>query len=603
MNLAAIFHKATDSYIYPLDREKICLRLFTSQDISRVELFYWERSNSDPTQVKRKVMTNYLNDKEHKCFQANIQFAPLASYLRYCFMVSSSDETVYFSANGFVNCFDLALVTESKNYFEFLWPNSLDFVNYSVPSWASEQVYYQIFPERFYNGNSQLSPKTVVKWGSKPSRSNFMGGDLVGIDSKLDYISNLGCTCLYLTPIFKAFSNHKYDTIDYFTIDPEFGTQADFRRLVEHAHELGIKIILDAVFNHCGYEFPYFQDVLKNGAASPYANWFTAYTYPLTSEPLNYDCVGHYKYMPKFNHANLDVQNYLIRVALYWCREFKIDGWRFDVADELPITFIDKLSQALKAENAELLLLGETWSDATELLSGKRLDSAMNYVFRDAVTAWLAKRTLTAVEFDERINKMLMLYPYEICLRMYNLIDSHDTERFLYQSDNNVTCLRLAVFLQMTLPGCPAIFYGDELEVSGANDPDCRQAMPWNRYEKENVTFNWYKQLISLYKNNLALMRGDFKTVYCSEEANCYAFLRSYADEALLCLINASEQSSKFKLELDNYKQTRPILTADAETGEIRVTSLAEEAVTDVKTGVLLCEMPANSVKVISLER
>ena len=307
-----------------------------------------------------------------------------------------------------------------------------------------------------------------------------MGGDLAGITQQLDYIQSLGVTCLYLTPIFRAPSNHKYDTADYFEIDPAFGTKDDLRRLVDGVHARGMRIILDGVFNHCGYWWDKFQDVVKNGKASPYRSWFFIHSYPVDAERQNYDCVGHYKWMPKLNLADPDARDYFFSVGRYWLEEFGIDGWRLDVADELPTAFLEAFAAAMRACKPDCILLGETWGDAGRLVSANRLDSAMNYLFRDAAAAWLAKDALSASEFGCRLNRALALYPNETNLRMYNLLDSHDTARFLYEAGGDKARLRLAAALQMTFPGSPAIFYGDEVGLSGPNDPGCRMAMQWD---------------------------------------------------------------------------------------------------------------------------
>lgn len=191
--------------------------------------------------------------------------------------------------------------------------------------------------------------------------------------------------------------------------------------------------------------------------------------------------------MPKLNLANEAVQNYFTEVGLYWIREFGIDGWRLDVADEMPTKFLEHFAATVKEKYPDALLLGETWRDADRLVSGNRLDCAMNYLFKDAVTDWIAKDKISVSTFDQRINRMLSLYPQETNLRMYNPLDSHDTARFLFSCGNDIARLRLGVALQMTLPGCPAIFYGDEIGITGDNDPLCRQAMQWDMHSHEII--------------------------------------------------------------------------------------------------------------------
>ena len=202
--------------------------------------------------------------------------------------MESDQGTVWYGSRGF----ETSEPGMQENFFEFLWPNPTDCDQ--APAWAKDQIYYQIFPERFFNGDPSITPANSVPWGAAPTRENFMGGDLRGIIEKLDYIQALGVTCIYLTPIFKAPSNHKYDTVDYYEIDPAFGTKEDLRELVAEIHRRGMRLLLDGVFNHCGFYWPYFQDVIAKGKQSDYCDWFFPHSFPVTTEPCNYDCVGHY---------------------------------------------------------------------------------------------------------------------------------------------------------------------------------------------------------------------------------------------------------------------------------------------------------------------
>ena len=343
MNQAAIIHRPTSDYIYPSSRNTLELQLITARaDADEVELWYWMRYETDPAKIRRQRLHVSLQDALHDYYRTTVCTGQIAAYTRYCFRLRAGTDELWLGANGLQE-------TEphmNGNFFEFLWPNPTD--GFSAPAWRSRQVYYQIFPERFKNGDLSLTPPSAEDWGSAPTRENFMGGDLAGITQQLDYIQSLGVTCLYLTPIFRAPSNHKYDTVDYFEIDPAFGTKADLRRLVDGVHARGMRIILDGVFNHCGYWWDKFQDVVKNGKASPYRSWFFIHSYPVDAERQNYDCVGHYKWMPKLNLANPDARDYFLSVGRYWLEEFGIDGWRLDVADELPTAFLEAFAAAMR---------------------------------------------------------------------------------------------------------------------------------------------------------------------------------------------------------------------------------------------------------------
>ena len=335
--------------------------------------------------------------------------------------------------------------------------------------------------------------------------------------------------------------------MDYFDIDPAFGTKDDLAELVRSAHKLGLRVLLDGVFNHCGYYWPPFQDVVRNGESSGYASWFFPQSFPVNEKLENYDCVGHYKWMPKINLADAGARDYFITVGKYWIRNFHIDGWRLDVADEAPTQFWEHFSDAIKKENPEALLLGEAWADAHRLLAPDRLDSAMNYLFRDAAADWLAKDRISPAELDHRLNRMLSLYPWETALRLYNPLDSHDTERFRWLCRDKRRHA-LAAALQMTFPGCPAVFYGDEVGLSGGNDPDCRLAMEWDEEKQNKELLALYRKLIGIRRESPSLLRGDFRACLCDDVSNVYAFRRTCGEDESLVVLNAGSEPVKTKI-------------------------------------------------------
>ena len=543
MNFAAISHRTTENYIYPVGRNKLVISLSGARDdLKKVSLVFWPRYATDRSQRRIVVMDRSLRDRFLDYFRATIFIDGISAYTRYVFLLENEKESIWFGKNGFEK------EDNEENFFEFLWPNTTD--GYRAPKWAERQIYYQIFPERFRNGDSSLTPENAVAWGSPPTRENFMGGDLKGILEKLDYIQSLGITCIYLTPIFKATSNHKYDTTDYFDIDPAFGTKEDLLQLVKHAHSRQIRILLDGVFNHCGYYWPQFQDVVKKGRQSKYKDWFFPHSFPVHERLQNYDCVGHYKCMPKINLINEEAKAYFISVGRYWIENFNIDGWRLDVADEVPTEFWEDFSEAIKASRPDALLLGETWGDAGKLVSINRLDTAMNYLFRDAAVDWLANGKIGPTELDHRLNRMLALYQDEVAKRLYNPLDSHDTARFRWLCADK-RAHELAVALQMTIPGCPAVFYGDEIGLEGGNDPECRLAMEWDESKQNRELFAWYQKLIEIRKNSESLISGDFRSLVCDDESNVYGFQRSTENETSIVLMNAGAKTYRKTIKAD----------------------------------------------------
>lgn len=595
MDLSSIVHRPNKEYIYPRSRDTLALQIYTAAaDVDRITLLYWERYETRPEMIQRKDIPLTYRDHYRDCYRTEITNHHIAAYIRYCFEIHAGGEVRWLGRYGF----DDHAPDMSGNCYEFLWPNAAD--GFRIPEWGSSQIYYQIFPERFCNGDDSLTPVGAADWGSLPTRENYMGGDLQGIVDRLDYLADLGVTCLYLTPIFKAGSNHKYDTIDYYEIDPQFGTKETLRQLVQEAHVRGLRIVLDGVFNHCGYYCGLFQNVVEAGATSEYKDWFYIHSYPITLEPCNYDCVGHYKWMPKINLSNEEAARYFIDVGLYWIREFGIDGWRLDVADEVSTTFLERFSAEIKRLKADAILIGETWGDADRLVSGNRLDSAMNYLFKDAVTDWIAKGEITAGEFDHRINRMYSLYPDEVNRVMYNLLDSHDTARFLYDCGNDKVRLRLAVALQMTFLGCPAIYYGDEIGISGANDPLCRKAMQWDANEQDNDLRAWYRYYISLRKSTVALQEGSFRTAYISDENQIYAYYRETELERVLVVLNVGGQDAAVQIPLPASHGVWEMISRCRAADN---TTMTQQGSLTKYTGRIDGEMPAYSVTIFKNKR
>lgn len=555
MNQAAIFHRTTREFILPVSRKDLFIRLTAARsDIRECRIVFWKRNQTDIASIRFKNMKVAYRDAVRDDFRTVISFPEPVHYIKYYFeLVDFADNICFLSENGFSDEKPL------DGFFEFLYTNSADV--FSVPDWAKGIVYYQIFPDRFYRSKDAPESSNLVRWDSIPEQNNYFGGDLRGIIEKFDYLKALGVECIYLTPIFKAEFNHKYATTDYFTVDPAFGTLSDLQDLVKLAHSNGMKIILDGVFNHVARSFPQFSDLLTQGEISSYKEWFYPSGFPLTTDPLNYECVGDYPYMPKLRTAHPDVRDFILSVMIFWIEQTGIDGWRLDVADEMEMSTLQTIRMVLKERYPDVLLLGETWGDAFRLVgNGDQMDSAMNYLFRNAVLDWIAKGKIRATDFDQRINHLLSKYNDLTNSVMYNLIGSHDTARFLSEAGDNKNKLKLAAAFQMTFCGSPAVYYGDEIGMKGENDPGCRAGMIWDQKSQDQDLFRWYRRFIELRKTHPALRKGTFRSNFCDDEKNIYGFIRQTADETLFILMNNSENYSEVIL---------PVLDREADYREL----------------------------------
>jgi cyclomaltodextrinase len=446
-----------------------------------------------------------------------------------------------------------------------------------TPDWVKHAVFYQIFPERFANGDKTNDPANIQPWDASPTLHNLMGGDLQGIIDKLDYLQELGVTALYLNPIFQATTSHKYNTLDYYKIDPHFGTLETFHRLVEGLHSRGMKLILDAVFNHCGRGFFAFHDIIENGSHSPYLNWFHVSRFPIhpyeSRYPANYKTWWDFRELPKFNTDNPAVRQYLLGVARYWIEQ-GADGWRLDVPNEIDDhDFWREFRQVVKQANPEAYIVGEIWTDGSPWLQGDQFDAVMNYLFRDLCTDFFATYKTRAGEFGAGIDRLITLYHPEVTYAQFNLLGSHDTMRFMTAAMEAGQWaeerVKLAVLMKMTFPGPPCIYYGDEVGVEGGKDPDCRRTFPWDKPETWNHTLrDCTKQYVALRHAHPALRTGHFTTLLSDSDMNVYACARWNDDEQLVIIFNNSPTTWVLDLPLaESLASTGQFI--DVESGEV----------------------------------
>jgi cyclomaltodextrinase / maltogenic alpha-amylase / neopullulanase len=434
-----------------------------------------------------------------------------------------------------------------------------------APAWVRDAVFYQVFPDRFAASARVPKPGPMERWDAPPTAHGFKGGDLLGIVERLDELADLGVTALYLTPVFASASNHRYHTYDYLAVDPLLGGTPALRELVDALHGRGMRIVLDGVFNHTGRGFWPFHHVVENGLGSPYAEWFHLdrerlaaghglQPYPERSarlsdhaadpeahrrgvasqRQLGYRAWWDLPALPKLNTDHPPVREFLWSVAEHWLL-FGIDGWRLDVPAEIDApAFWQEFRRRCRAVNPEAYLVGEIWDVAPEWLAGDRFDALMNYPLLEAVLSFIAGPSLDrrlvgehhelgrhvtptgAAGFAQRLVDLLGAYPPATVAVQLNLLSSHDMPRFRSLVSGDAAAVRLAWLLQMSLPGAPCIYYGDEVGMEGGNDPDCRRAFPTGATGRDEELRTTLRGLVAARRAHPAL-RSDRVVVVAAD--------------------------------------------------------------------------------------
>ena len=446
--------------------------------------------------------------------------------IAYYFELQNGVETLFY----YGDCYEMAGTPTRADYFQLPFNHRAD--RFAAPAWTRDAVVYNIFPDSFAAGK-RLAPN-----GAPPCR----GGTVRGVTENLDYIASLGFNCIYLNPIFAARSYHRYDTLDYYRIDPHMGAEDDLRDLVRRAHALGIRVILDGVFNHVSSDHPFFRDVLENGRASRYYSCFYALPetprLPAAGELPGYTCFSYVADMPKTNTADPFLRQYFCDVGAYWVRKFDVDGWRLDVANEMDDGFLRAFREAVKREKPDALVIGEVWENAAHFVNHGMMDGAMNYDFRRFCRQFFAEGSIDAAEFDLRLSSLLTRYPRQMLSAQLNLLDSHDVSRFLTLCGGDRARMEQAVLFQMSFPGMPCVFYGDEKGLEGASENEYRRPMDFGRADGLEEA---YRRMIALRKEHPALRHGDFQTVLA--QGALFLCRRSAAEESLLLCWNAGGEA------------------------------------------------------------
>ena len=552
------------------------IRIHTQTDIANVWLFL-EDPNLRPMQLKCLAQTS-----RYKFWEIQVKFN--LENVKFSFGATTDKKlNIYYGTSGIAN-----FISPSEKWFY----SEENFKRHIVPDWVYGGVMYQIFPERFNYSDTNSLFEEKVEWGSTPKRLEFQGGDLYGIIDKLDYIKNLNVNILYLNPIFLSGSTHRYDTWDHFKVDPKLGGEKALEKLIDELHARNMKIIFDTSLNHVHPKHFAFQDIIKNGEKSKYKDWFTIYEYPVhlkyrphlyentykvgwdgnekeykqylektfleTEIPVkNIDDDGpivepSYKSwwgvpdMPKINYSCEDARKWALDVTAFWINNFNIDGWRMDVAKEIDLLFWKDFRKTAKDSNQNVLLFSEIFGDTSQWLQGDMFDGTMNYSFRESMVDYFATKRMSISEFSDSLANLYFMYSFKALSSCQNLLSSHDVKRFLNRC-SDVSSIYGPIFMQATFPGIAGIYYGDEIGLNGGNEPNNREAFPWNDEGTWDLNLqNYIREIMDIKSSNNILKYGNFQLLPNQNDA--IVFRRTLRDKSLLCIFNRSEHQKNIKI-------------------------------------------------------
>ena len=581
-------------------------RVHTEKNISKLWLLL-EDEDFRPVELRK-----YAETDRFVFWGVQVEFR--ANVAKFSFAATTEDNlNLYLGTSGIAN-----FISPSEKW---IYDSSI-YQRHSIPDWVYGSVMYQVFPERFANGRSEINPENTVEWGSVPTRLDFQGGDLYGVIDKLDHIESLGVNILYLNPIFLSGSTHKYDSWDHFKVDPTLGGDDGLRDLISNCHDRNIKVILDCSLNHVHPRHFAFQDIVKNGENSEYKNWFTIFDYPVrlihrphlyantykvgwdgneeeykrylektfdeTKVPVevrdddgpivepSYKAWWGVPDMPKVNFESKEARQWALDVTKHWIENFDIDGWRMDVAKELDFSFWKEFRDIAHKANKDTLLISEIFGDTSQWLQGDRFDGTMNYSFREAMTDYFATKRINNKEFADSLANLYSMYSFEALSSCQNLLSSHDVKRFLNRCGNEEDGILGAIFLQATFPGIAGIYYGDEIGLGGADDPFNREPFPWHSEESWNSTIlDYTKKLMNIKKSSSIFKYGRFELLDDNEQF--VAFRRILKDESMLCIINRTKSNDDFNI-ISNAHSVNVIhgdCAANLDQGMIRITNNA----------------------------
>ena len=548
MEFTGVYHKTSEQMSYALNDKELVVNLKTGYDVKQVFIIHGDPydagilgGNEKWNGTREEIV--YKKRLSHQIWWTTTLVPPYKR-CKYYFELRTDSEVWYYFEDGFLTEEQVNMEGRLLQYFIVPWMNPAD-VN-RTPVWVNDTVWYQIFPDRFCNGRVDNDGEDVLPWQTGPvKRTEKYGGDLEGIRQRLPYLEKLGVTGIYLNPIMEAETNHKYDTKDYTKIDPAFGDDETMKRLVTEAHGRGIRVMVDAVFNHCGRKFAPWLDVQEKGRESQYADWFMVQDWTDIRRHENTRDGRFYSFafadwMPKLNTNNEEVIRYFCGVCEEWIRKYDIDGIRFDVGNEVSHYFLKRMRRHLKKIKPDIYLLGEIWHDAIQWLAGDEYDSVMNYPLMSGIHDFFLDSLADREEFERMVNRCYTMYMQQSNNVLFNLLDSHDTERLMNRfHDLDIFYQQLAVLF--TLPGSPCIYYGTEIAMEGGFDPDCRRCMPWDEIDSGK-----YEDRIRQMQTLIRLRKTEktFRSLH-------FHFLNEYGNKRCVHYIKLDECQHKIEVVLN----------------------------------------------------
>lgn len=556
INIHALHHQTTIPYAYPKDKDHLYVRVRTARhDVSEIRVFYRDRYLRKKI-YKIRTLKNAYRDNLYDYYDGLLNLKR-NRYEYYFVLRDNHGKTWYMDERG-------AWTKKPRVLRPYAYPYIAADDVYEGEDWLKESICYQIFPDRFHRALESdalvSDSRQLTPWGQTPKSRSFFGGNIKGITEKIPYLKDLGINLLYFTPLFESASNHKYNTKDYYKIDPSFGSLEETKELVRLCHEAGIRVVFDAVFNHTGNDFFAFEDIYVHQEDSRFKDWYHIDSYPVSKERINYYTFSNaLAYMPKLNLKNREARMYLLEVARYWIREVDIDGYRLDVCDELSHDFLRDLRRVVKETKSDAVIIGEIMHEAEDFLEGKELDSIMNYPFRHAMIDTFAREELSMDDFFQVLVHNQTIYREEITHQMLNLLGSHDTQRFITASGGSRAKLKLATAFQFLYKGVPYVYYGDEVGLTGGEDPLCRKTMVWEEDKRDNDLLEFFKKIIKIRKDHPFLTYGDFKIELI--RGRLFAFSRNHEGKTIMAFFNLHERMREVSI-------IKPLKGRDLYTGE-----------------------------------